>query len=290
MFEKCRWVCAVWVAALFGLILTVASRSVEAQTSSSGRRASAQPWALAAPDRTIPIDDWTFRPTVVIRKGDAQGSGTIISSVNGETLVLTAAHVVAGSGDLRVELHRFNLGVERQNVSGPWPRKVPARILGQDEDADVAVLQVPGLATLPHVARLADLRAVPEPGTIVTSVGIDRASDLNSWQARVRGMALMAPERGRQERYYVVTDRAPIQGRSGGGLYLPDGRLLGVCVGRIEPEKGEAIGLFASGDSIRRVLLAIEKNEVAARKAIGEESSTSITVTGIRSTLPAADR
>ena len=49
-------------------------------------------------------------PTVVVRRGTSQGSGTIIASVDGETLVLTAAHVVKAEGPVLVELHRYNLG------------------------------------------------------------------------------------------------------------------------------------------------------------------------------------
>ena len=37
----------------------------------------------------------------------------MIASVEGETLILTAAHVVEGAGPLWVELHRYNFGVEK---------------------------------------------------------------------------------------------------------------------------------------------------------------------------------
>src|SRR5512144_797860 len=70
-------------------------------------------------DRPVPADDGTFRPTVLIRRGTMQGSGTVIASVEGETLVLTAAHVVRGPGELRVELHRYNLGLEGISALGP---------------------------------------------------------------------------------------------------------------------------------------------------------------------------
>src|SRR4051812_15992052 len=65
--------------------------------------------ALAA-DAPRPEDDGTFRPTVLVRKGRAQGSGTVIASDRAGSLVLTAAHVVEDPGPLRVELHRYNLG------------------------------------------------------------------------------------------------------------------------------------------------------------------------------------
>ena len=70
--------------------------------------------AAAGRPAPLPSDDWTYRPTVLVRRGTSQGSGTIIASVDRETLVLTAAHVVQGRDPIVVELHRFNLGVERK--------------------------------------------------------------------------------------------------------------------------------------------------------------------------------
>ena len=68
-----------------------------------GASASRRPAArVRASGSSIASDDWTFRPTVVVRRGTSQGSGTIIASVDGETLVLTAAHVVRrGRADRR---------------------------------------------------------------------------------------------------------------------------------------------------------------------------------------------
>src|SRR6185437_5818004 len=69
--------------------------------------------AIAATDAPRPGDDATYRPTVMIRKGKALGTGTMIASVEDETLVLTASHVVEGSGPIHVELFRYNMGLER---------------------------------------------------------------------------------------------------------------------------------------------------------------------------------
>ncbi len=73
----------------------------------------------------VPWDDETYRPTVVVRRGTSQGSGTIIASVDGETLVLTASHVVKTDGPIFVELHRYNLRMEgRAATPGAWPRVI----------------------------------------------------------------------------------------------------------------------------------------------------------------------
>src|SRR4051812_29954209 len=98
--------------------------------------------AAPATDRPLPGDDRTFRPTVLIRKGAAQGSGTVIASADGDTLILTAAHVVEERGPLRVELHRYNLGLERSTPPRGWPRSVAAEVVAADAAADVAVLRI----------------------------------------------------------------------------------------------------------------------------------------------------
>jgi len=208
----------------------------------------------ADPPGPVPADDETFRPTVLIRRGSSQGSGTVIASVAGETLVLTAAHVVRNPGDLIVELHRYNLGLEDRAAPGVWPLRARAEIVARDRDADVAVVRIRGLQALPYVARLAVAEVPPGPGAVVTAVGITRGTRLSSWTAQVQGAIILTREQGGSARMFLVTSRAPDPGRSGGGLYRADGKLVGVCLGRIQPRGGTASGLFAEGDSIGRLL------------------------------------
>jgi S1-C subfamily serine protease len=257
-----------------------------------------------AANPSLPEDDRTFRPTVVVRRGASQGSGTVIASVPGETLVLTAAHVVTGEGGSpSVEVHRYNMGVERALPARGWPVVLQAEVAAADPAADIAVLRVRGRAELPFVATLAPVGDEPRRGAVVTSVGIDAGAHLRSWRTRVRETAwfVMAPAgpeaddrdragdavasgargsfhlRGRTdrrpdedlddpERPFLITARAPEMGRSGGGLFSEAGALVGVCVGRIESERGrERAGVFASGESVRRLLLEHELDAVVAR-------------------------
>ncbi|QDV32669.1 S1 family peptidase [Tautonia plasticadhaerens] len=275
--------------AAFVLVVAILPALVGAQEPGSRRIA---PGTTDPADLPGPLDDVTIRPTVLIRNGNSRGSGTIIGSNGGRALVLTAAHVIDGPGDPAIELHRYNLGIEGRKLGGVWPKVYPARVVATDADADVAVLLVQGLAKLPYVAALdPDLGRTPPSGSSVTSVGIDQASDLNAWDSRIRGTALLSRNKvdradagtsaappspfrveggirdtamdGRERRLFLITEHAPIQGRSGGGLFSEDGRLLGLCVGRIEVKdaRGEsaAIGLFASGKSILRVLDRIDR-------------------------------
>src|SRR5262249_37676814 len=83
--------------------------------------------AGAAPRTSV--DDRTFRPTILVRKGLSRGSGTVIASVDDEALILTASHVVREPGDLLIELHRYNFGLEAAERPGEsWPRLVGAEV------------------------------------------------------------------------------------------------------------------------------------------------------------------
>jgi len=214
----------------------------------------------------LPSDDWTFRPTVVIRRGTSQGSGTIIASVDGEALVLTAAHVVRESGPISVELHRYNLGLERTSAPpGAWPRSVAADVAALDPAADLAVLRIEGLPALPYVARLAPARREPAVDSIVTSIGIDLGRHLSCWSTRLVEALWFELNDNREERLFLITDRAPEHGRSGGGLFLPDGELVGVCIGHAELFRGGRQGVFASRESIRQLLVEHDLIPVIAR-------------------------
>ena len=55
-------------------------------------------------------------------------------------------------------------------------------------------------------------------------------------------------------RPFLITEKIPEHGRSGGGLFLANGDLVGVCVGHSELVKGRRMGVFAAGESVRRLL------------------------------------
>jgi S1-C subfamily serine protease len=214
----------------------------------------------------LPSDDWTFRPTVVVRRGPSQGSGTIIASVEGETLVLTASHVIRESGPISVELHRYNLGLERTPAPpGAWPRPIAAEVAAIDRAADLAVLRIESLGALPYVARLAASRRELAVDSTVTSIGIDLGRHLSSWSTPMVEALWFELNDNREERLFFITARVPEHGRTGGGLFLPDGELVGVCIGHAELVRGRRQGVFASRESIRRLLVDHGLDPVVAR-------------------------
>lgn len=253
----------------FAAILLAAARA-ETQAQVRGRPAGndavgaarATPSAHAAAPAASPVrrdsvragDDETFRPTVVVRRGTSQGSGTIIASDAEQSLVLTAAHVVRDEGPLAVELHRYNIGLEK-TARGTWPLVVEAEVAASDSAADVAVLRFKKPSPVPFVARLydADPGAIP-PGSPATSLGVDLGARLSSWDTLIVKSTRIQLEGEGGDRPFLITQKIPEHGRSGGGLFLPGGRLAGVCVGHAELVEGRRMGVFASIASVRRLL------------------------------------
>lgn len=264
-----RWAPAVLAAGLWlGPGPAAMSAPGEGGQAGVGRTAAVRR-TVARQDQSrtvLPSDDWTFRPTVAVRRGASQGSGTIIASVDGQSLVLTAAHVVGEAGPISVELHRYNLGLERTPAApGAWPRPIEAEVVALDRAADLAVLRIRTLTALPYVARLAPDRRDPEVDSVVTSIGIDLGKHLSSWSSRLVEALWFELNDNREERLFFITARVPQQGRSGGGLFLPGGELVGVCIGHAELVRGRRQGVFASRESIRQLLVDHGLGPVVAR-------------------------
>lgn len=220
------------------------------------------------------------RATVVVRAGSSQGSGTLIDwAPRGEGVparergdgiqrVLTASHVIQGAGaSVMVELHRYNVGLETQRrEEAGWPRRLPAEVERVDPGNDLAVLKCSAnldqgpartRSTLrPKYLARVDLSVEGElaAGEVVSSLGIDRDARLLCWDTRVEGYMNLDVGRGGGVGRFALTSVPPEFGRSGGGLFLLDGRLVGVCVGRAKIRQGTEYGVFASRECVRKLL------------------------------------
>jgi len=131
------------------------------------------------------------------------------------------------------------------------------------------VLRIGHMKRLPYVARLARGVEDTERGTVVTSVGIDLGERLSSWRTHVEGIGWFRLEKQDEDRPFLITSKPPEHGRSGGGLFSPDGVLVGVCIGRAEvgEKKGSNLGIFAAAASIRRMLRDHDLEQAVARSS-----------------------
>lgn len=138
-----------------------------------------------------------------------EGSGWVVAG----QLVVTNAHVVAGSEDLRVRL--------------PSGGTLPASVTVFDEDRDLALLEVPQLEASPLALASA------EPGSEGAGIGYPRGQD----QPRAVPAQISAERtavgrdiygRRRSERRILIVAARLAQGDSGGPIVDPGGRVVGV--------------------------------------------------------------
>jgi S1-C subfamily serine protease len=157
----------------------------------------------------------TVRIIVDEPESHAVGSGTIIDSSQNGAVVLTCGHLFRNwSKSSVVYVERFESGV---------PVRYQASLVDyQIDDIDIGVLVINPGKVVPsaRVAQQADLLREGDP---VFSLGCDHGDLPSRRDSRVTKL----------NRYMgsanIETAGAPVQGRSGGGLFNSNGELLGVC-------------------------------------------------------------
>lgn len=188
----------------------------------------------------------SVRLTVEDPSGRAYGTGTVVDAREGEALVVTCGHLFRDATGQPIET-AGRLSVELYSVDTAGPR-VTQRVAGQlvtyDFDADVALVAIRPAGEV-AVAGVANSPGEIRPGDAVRSVGCDLGADPSVRHSRVVSL----------DRYQgppnIETTGAPVQGRSGGGLFNAAGALIGVCFAS-DDEADE--GLYAGLASIHAQL------------------------------------
>ncbi|GAA4459354.1 trypsin-like peptidase domain-containing protein [Novipirellula rosea] len=160
----------------------------------------------------------TVRLRVHDGKGYGAGTGTIIDIQGEEGLVLTCGHLfreTKGEGKIEVDLF---VGGQVHTVLG--------QLLDYDaDDRDIALVVIrPGFAIDPvEVISSVDQVRTGQPAF---SYGCDRGDDPSRRDTRVTGVNKYNQHINASN---LEIEGAPIDGRSGGGLFDDAGRLIGVC-------------------------------------------------------------
>lgn len=183
----------------------------------------------------------TVRLSMADSGGKSTGTGVIVDARNGMALVLTCGHLFRESqGKGAVEISMFRAGASGAEVVGT----ANGEVMHFDLNRDLALVRFAVAGTV-NVAPVAPLGTPLEPNAPATCVGCSNGDNPTPWATRLTSV----------NRYQgfpnVEAARAPIEGRSGGGLFNSSGQLIGICFAA-DPEGDE--GLYASLPSIHAKL------------------------------------
>jgi len=161
----------------------------------------------------------TVRLRVEDGQGHAYGTGTIIDAREGQALVITCGHLFReskGKGPISVETFETAPGGLRA------VGQVPAQVISYDLDRDVALVGIwPSRPVA--VAPVAPKGTVIDRGDRAVSVGCSNGKDPSALPTHITWL----------DRYQgppnIEATGAPVEGRSGGGLFNDQGQLIGVC-------------------------------------------------------------
>lgn len=170
------------------------------------------------------------------KSGENYGSGTIIDSQIGRTVVLTCGHVFRNLDETSIiEVDVFSKGQSETYVG---------KLLKFDAEADVGLITIPTDFPLP-ATRVAGPAYKVAKGAAVESIGCGNGEKPSQYTINVTALnRYLGPDN-------LECTGLPTQGRSGGGLFSKDGSVIGVCTAADHRDRR---GLYAGLKSIQDLL------------------------------------
>lgn len=185
------------------------------------------------------VNDWrvsTVRIRVKDRKGMDLGSGTIIHSAVGRTLIVTCSHIFS-------ELKKDSV-IEVDVFQGDKHETYVGTLVRYNLEADVGLISIPTSNAVP-AAKVASIDYEVKAGDTVASIGCNGGELPTLEQIKVTELnRFLGPDN-------IECTGMPVQGRSGGGLFDRSGRLVGVC---FAVDKEDQRGLYAGLPVIHQLL------------------------------------
>ena len=200
-------------------------------------------------------------------------SGTIIHSTAEESLILTCGHVFKREDRVDdvpaipfprpITVNLFD-GRPEPQPSGPpkveYLESFEGQAIDYDLTRDVGLIRIRPGRRLP-VSKIVPSRWEPRIGFKMLTIGCSEGQDPTAWHARIVKPRMKGFLQGQPDYEAIECERAPKQGRTGGGLFTADGYVAGVC-NFAEPKDDR--GLYATPASIYRIL---DRNHLAFLQA-----------------------
>ena len=242
-------------------------------------QAAAATPASDEPSLAIPVArprPWETAVRIKIKHSATQwsfGSGTVVVSNPRESLVLTCAHHFRPEwADERataqprppVTIDLFGGKLIQPNGKGPaqlgcTTPDLPAEVVAVNFARDVAVVRFFPGKLLP-VAPIVDRGWTPERGMKLITTGCSHGRDLTAWDTKVLDNALAClngPDSSPMAMIRCQYELAP--GRSGGGLFTPEGELVGMAAVASPPDRA---GMYIRPDVLRAMLKAVSRDSI----------------------------
>jgi RNA polymerase sigma factor (sigma-70 family) len=189
------------------------------------------------------------------------GSGTVIDSNAGGSIILTCAHIFSVKGKqpsarqfnlpVMVELFDGELGGPGDQTVRPVGEPIPGEVIDYDFDLDVALVRIrPGREV--KASPVVPSHWTPQQGMPMITTGCSHGEDATAWNTVIYAPSTRYRVPGKKDYDAIECQHSPKQGRNGGGLFTEDGYLAGVCNFSFDLEVGR--GLYAAPGSIYRLL------------------------------------
>lgn len=226
------------------------------------------PAASTTPSGPAKSHDKLLEATVKISVEDADGTsagtGTIVDARDGAALLLTCGHLFrtsAGKGPIEVTFYKATpAGAQVKETA-------QGQLLNYDLERDLALVIVRPQSPV-QALSIAPPNTPISPGANITTVGCNGGDNPTAIDSQITTI----------DRYQgppnVEVAGAPVEGRSGGGLFNTAGQLIGVCFAA-DPQSNE--GLYASLPSIQAKLDSLNLGMVyqspAGQNAVSQVTS-----------------
>ena len=228
------------------------------------RRVSRSVVQIFATGYTLSSDSDSGTNAAVVTRQRASGSGVVLSA---DGYIITNRHVVANARRVEVRLAAARTG---HSTLQPAGRLTEARIVGMDQETDLALLKIDKTG-LPHLV-LGDSDALRQ-GQIIMAFGNPLGLENSVSMGVVSSVARqLKPD---DPMIYIQTD-APINpGNSGGPLVDAGGRVMGINTFILSQSGGsEGLGFAIPSNIVKNVYTQLRKEGHVHRSEIGVYAQT----------------
>ena len=215
-----------------------------------------------------PVQDVVGASTGLVSTQRSGGSGVLVDP---DGYIVTNAHVVEGTRRIQVLLAvPPDESAQWRSILRPRGKRVPAEIVGIDQETDLAVLKVEqkGLPSL----ELGDSDRVRQGQLVLafgSPLGLENSVSLGVVSSVARQL------RSEDPMIYIQTDATINPGNSGGPLVDTEGRVVGINTLIVSQSGGsEGIGFAAPSNIVQHVYSQIRKSGRVRRGHLGVATQT----------------